>query len=352
LKRAPAVTPDRIVGGGALVLAVIAPFIVSSYWIGSLLTQMLFLGIVASSLIFLSAYGGMVSLAQVAIYGIAGFVYGNLVTNGNTKGLNLGWSPWLGIVVGLAVAVAIALLFGALANRSAGIYFLMITLTYSVIANLFFGQVTDLSGFGGISGIRAPSWIGAVDAHQNRLYYVALVVAVVVYALIRYIVRTPFGLTLQGVRDDPVRMSSLGYNVVLHRTLAFAFAGFIAAVGGLLFVWWNGHVDPASIDLGATIDVLVIAVIGGLYRLEGAWLGAFVFVLINNYFQRIGFSWGNWISQERFHTLIGLVFLLIVLVSPDGLIGLWERTVLFFSGPRRGPRDRTPVDVQTAEPSV
>jgi branched-chain amino acid transport system permease protein len=346
------VTPDRVVGVGALVVAVLAPFLFSSYWIGSLLTQMLFLGIVAASLIFLSAYGGMVSLAQVAIYGIAGFVYGNLVTNGNTKGLNLGWSPWVGIMVGIAIAVAIAVLFGALANRSAGIYFLMITLTYSVIANLFFGQVTDLSGFGGISGIRAPSAIGSVEAHQNRLYYVALVTAVVIYALIRYVVRTPFGLTLQGVRDDPVRMSSLGYNVALHRTLAFAFAGFVAAVGGLLFVWWNGHIDPASIDLSATIDVLVIAVIGGLYRLEGAWLGAFVFVVINNYFQRIDFSWGSWISQERFHTLIGIVFLLIVLVSPSGLIGLWERAVSFLSGPRRGPHDRKPVEVQTAEPSV
>ena len=85
--------------------------------------------------------------------------------------------------------------------------------------------------------------------------------------------RTPFGLTLQGIRDDPVRMGSLGYNVPLHRTLAFAFGGFIAAIGGVLFVWWNGHIAPSTIGLGATIDVLVIAVIGGLYRLEGAWLG-------------------------------------------------------------------------------
>src|SRR5213078_2000463 len=161
VSRAPAVTPDRIVGLGALVLAVIAPFIVSSYWVASLLTQMLFLGIVAASLIFLSAYGGMVSLAQVSIYGIAGFVLGNATTNGNTKGLNLGWNPWWGIVVGIAFAVVMALLFGALANRSVGIYFLMITLTYSVIANLFFGQVTDVSGFGGISGIPTPGVVGS-----------------------------------------------------------------------------------------------------------------------------------------------------------------------------------------------
>jgi branched-chain amino acid transport system permease protein len=344
--RGRALTPDRVVAAIALVLAVTAPLYVSNYWVGQLLTQMLFLGIAAASLIFLSAYGGMVSLAQTAIFGIAGFVLGNATTNGNTKGLNLGWSPWWGVVVGIAIAVGAALLFGALANRSVGIYFLMITLTYSVIANLFFGQVTDVSGFGGISGIPAPSAIGNVDAHTDRLYYVALVVALAVYALLRYLVRTPFGLTLQGIRDDPVRMASLGYNVPLHRTIAFAFAGFIAAIGGVLFVWWNGHIDPASIDLGATIDLLVIAVIGGLFRLEGAWIGALFFVIINNYSQRISFI------GPRFHTLIGAIFLVIVLVSPGGLVGLWDRFLDLFSGRRRGPVDRNPVDLNRAEPSV
>jgi branched-chain amino acid transport system permease protein len=341
-----AITADRVVAAASLVVAVLAPLLLPTYWVGTLLTQMLFLGIVAASLIFLSAYGGMVSLAQVAVYGIAGFVVGNATTNGNTKGLNLGWNPWLGVVLGIAIAVAIALLFGALASRSVGIYFLMITLTYSVIANLTFGQVTDVSGFGGISGIPAPKLIGNVDAHPNRLYYVALGVALAVYVLLRYVVRTPFGLTLQGVRDDPVRMSSLGYNVVLHRTIAFGFAGMVAAIGGVLFVWWNGHVDPASIDLGATIDVLVIAVVGGLYRLEGAWVGALFFVILNNYSQRISFI------GPRFHTLIGAIFLLIVLVSPGGLIGLWERVVTLFSGRRRGPLDRNPIELGHAEPSV
>ncbi len=340
------VTPDRVVGVLALVLAVIAPFIVSSYWVGALLTQMLFLGIVAASLIFLSAYGGMVSLAQVAVYGIAGFVVGNATTNGNTKGLNLNWSPYWGVVVGVAIAVAAGLFFGALASRSVGIYFLMITLTYSVIANLTFGQVTDVSGFGGISGIPAPGAIGRVEAHQNKLYYIALVAAFLVYVLLRYVARTPFGLTLQGVRDDPIRMASLGYNVVLHRTIAFGFASFIAAIGGVLFVWWNGHIDPASIDLGSTIDVLVIAVVGGLYRLEGAWVGALFFVVINNYSQQISFI------GPRFHTLIGAIFLVIVLVSPGGLVGLWERALALRPGRRDEPSDRDPLPAPQAEPSV
>jgi branched-chain amino acid transport system permease protein len=341
-----AVTPDRAVGVAALALAVLAPFYLSGYWVGTLLTQMLFLGIVAASLIFLSAFGGMVSLAQVALYGIAGFVLGNATTNGNTKGLNLGWSPWLGILLALAITVGVGVLFGALASRSVGIYFLMITLTYSVIANLTFGQVTDISGFGGISGIPAPSFIGNVEAHQNRLYYTALVVALAVYVLLRYLARTPFGLTLQGVRDDPVRMASLGYNVTLHRTIAFAFASFVAAVAGVLFVWWNGHIDPASIDLSATIDVLVIAVVGGLYRLEGAWVGALFFVIVNNYSQQISFI------GPRFHTLIGAIFLVIVLVSPGGLVGLWERAVGLMFGRRRGPTDPNPIEVGQVEPSV
>lgn len=341
-----AVTPDRVVGIAALVLAILAPFYVSAYWVGTLLTQMLILGIVAASLIFLSAYGGMVSLAQVAVYGIAGFVVGNATTNGNTKGLNLGWSPWWGIVLALAITVVVGVLFGALASRSVGIYFLMITLTYSVIANLTFGQVTDISGFGGISGIPAPHMIGNVEAHQNRLYYTTLVVAFAIYLLLRYLARTPFGLTLQGVRDDPVRMASLGYNVTLHRIAAFAFASFVAAVGGIFFVWWNGHIDPASIDLGATIDILVIAVIGGLYRLEGAWVGALFFVIINNYSQQISFI------GPRFHTLIGAIFLVIVLISPGGLVGLWERAVALTFGRRRGPTDPNPIEVGQVEPSV
>jgi branched-chain amino acid transport system permease protein len=334
-------TLDRAVGAVLVLVALFAPLIFTKYWVATLLTQMLFLGIVAASLIFLSAYGGMVSLAQTAVYGIAGFALGNLTTNGNTKGLNLGWAEAPGIVVAILVAVVVAFMFGALSSRSYGIYFLMITLVFSVIANLVFGQVTSISGFGGISGIPIPSWLSRT-AHPDRLYFVTLAVALIVYAALRYVARTPFGLTLQGIRDDPLRMSSLGYNVALHRMLAFTFAGLVAAIGGILFVWWNAQIAPSTIGLNATIDVLVIAVIGGLYRLEGAWLGALVFVVLNNYAPDVS------IVGERFHTLIGVVFLAIVLVSPNGLIGLWERVTV-------GRRRTIPGDIAqergSAEPT-
>ena len=315
---------ERTIGIGAIVVAVLAPLLFSTFFVSFVLTQTLWLGIAAASLIFLSAYGGMVSLAQVALYGIAGFTLGNVVTTGESHGLNLGWNPWLGVLLGIVITTLVGLIFGALASRSTGIYVLMITLTYAVIANYFFGQVVTFSGFGGISSIHPPELIGLPEMHPFRLYYTALVVALAVYVLIRYVLRTPFGRVLQGVRDDPVRMSSLGYNVALHRMLAFGVGAFIASLSGVIYVWWNGHVDPSSIGLAATLDLLAIAVIGGLYRLEGAWLGAFAFVLISNYIRQVPFLEHIGIDESRFHTVIGAIFLLIVLASQNGILGCWE----------------------------
>ena len=143
---------DGAVGFIALVLAAIGPLIFSGYFAHQLLTEVFWYGIAAASLIFLFAYGGMVSLAQVSMYGIAGFVLGNAVTTGQVKGLHLGYSPWVGVGLAIAITTAIGLLIGAVASRSAGIYFLMITLAFSVLANTFFGEVTTLSGFSGIIG--------------------------------------------------------------------------------------------------------------------------------------------------------------------------------------------------------
>lgn len=323
---------ERVIGVGVLVLAVLGPSLVSDFWLDTVLTQTLILGIGAASLIFLSAYGGMISLAQAGMMGIAGYALGNMVTQqsvegGETKGLLLGWDPTLSVILAILVATGIGLVFGAVASRSFGIYFLMLTLTYSVIAYLFVSQVTQVGGFSPISNIDVytPGFMGNVVTDRERLYYVTLGVAVVVYVLIRYLVRTPFGVSLQGIRDEPTRMASLGYNVALHRTLAFGIGALVAAVGGVLFAWWSGQMSPSNIGLQTTIELLVIAVIGGLTRIEGAWLGAFAFIVINNEVtNRIPSEGLPWIGGS-FNTVIGFVFLAIVIVSPDGLMGLWDR---------------------------
>jgi branched-chain amino acid transport system permease protein len=341
---------ERSLAVGALVFAGLAPTFLNSNWTDNILTQTFFFGLAAASLIFLSAYGGMVSLAQTALFGISGIILGNLVTHGGpggtSKGLHLGWDPTLGIVLAIVLTTAVGLIFGAVASRSAGIYFLMITLTYSVIATYFLGQVTKVSGFSGISGIYryTPGWIGSVLDHPNRLYYLSFGVAIFAYLLIRYLVRTPFGISLQGVRDEPLRMASLGYNVPLHRTLAFGFAAFLASLAGILYAWWSGTVAPGNVDLPETINLLVMAVIGGLVRIEGAWVGAFAFIVMRDYvrdFNVPGLSFGGTLFGGSFNTIIGIIFLVIVLVSPDGLMGLWGRA---FGAGKRGVQWRPGVE--------
>lgn len=343
---------ERVIGVGALVLAVLAPMLVSSFWLNSILTQALILGIGAASLIFLSAYGGMISLAQTGLMGIAGYALANMVTQrvpgGETKGLLLGWDPTLSLVLAILLTVGIGLVFGAVASRSFGIYFLMLTLTYTVIAFLFVGSVTLIGGFSPVAGVDryTPGFIGDVVNDQQRLYFIALIVAVFVYLLIRYLIRTPFGISMQGIRDEPVRMASLGYNVALHRTLAFGIGAFVASLGGVLYAWWFGQLSPTILGLDATIQLLVIAVIGGLRRIEGAWLGALAFLVINNEITNRIPSSGLPVIGGTFNTVIGFIFLAIVIVSPDGLMGLWDR--IWDAARRRGGPPEVEVEPREA----
>jgi len=331
MTRDPKTNAERVIGVGALVVAVLAPMIFSDFWVNAILTQGLILGIGAASLIFLSAYGGMISLAQTGLMGIAGYALANMVTErvpgGETKGLLLGWNPTLALFATIAITVGIGLVFGAVASRSYGIYFLMLTLTYTVIAFLFVGSVTLIGGFSPVAGVDdyTPSFIGDIVNDRQRLYFISLISAAFVYVLIRYLVRTPFGITFQGVRDEPVRMASLGYNVALHRTLAFGIGAFIAAIGGILYAWWFGQLSPTTMGLDATIQLLIIAVLGGLRRIEGAWIGAIAFLAINNTVTNHIPSSGLPVIGGTFNTVIGFIFLAIVIVSPDGLMGLWER---------------------------
>jgi branched-chain amino acid transport system permease protein len=303
-------------------IAAIAPFFVSDFFLNVILTKGLWLGVAAASLIFLAAYGGMVSLAQVGLYGVAGMTFANLVLADG--GSAAAWNPWLAVVAALVVATLVGLGFGWIAARSEGIYFLMITLAFSVLVFYFFSQVTQLSGFGGINNVDLPGLVGSPEQDPEPRYYVTLVVAVLVFIGLSALSRTAFGLGLQGIRDEPARMRALGFDVTLHRTLAFGIGAVIAAIAGILSVWYNGRITPGSINLAQTIDILIIAVIGGLYRLEGAWLGALAYALIDNYSREWVPEVGNVLGPARFNTLIGVVFLVIVLLSPGGLIGIYE----------------------------
>lgn len=347
--------------GIALGVLVAFPYLTSDFVTSTVGIRALWLGMAAVSITFLAGYAGMVSLAQTALYGIAGFTMANLVAaDGGAQhirifGLNLGdnWSPTTSAVAGVVVATIIGVAFGAIGSRSEGIYFLMLTLALGVLTYYLFGQVESLSGFGGVNQVPHPGWVGDPLDRPGRLYYVSLVAAVLVYLMIRYVVRTPFGFAMQGVRDDPVRMQSLGFNVALHRALAFGLGSFIAGIAGVFSVWYNGQISPGSVDLTRTINLLAIAVVGGLAWLEGAWIGAFAFVLIDYAVKRwagnVSILGGSVNGVERFETWFGAIFLAIILMSPGGLMGIWTSLVGRAEQLLARP---APPEVEQAEPAI
>ena len=128
-------------------------------------------------------------------------------------------------------------------------------------------------------------------------------------------------------------------------------SGSFASVAGVLYVWWQGQIAPGDVYLGSTINLLVMAVVGGLVRVEGAWLGALAYIVIDNYVRDLsvpGLSFGGTLFGGSFNTIIGVIFLAIVVVSPDGLMGIWERIMrLIFRGPGSGSTEPT---AQTQQP--
>ena len=169
----------------------------------------------------------------------------------------------------------------------------------------------------GIAAGKTQAILNGIDFKQPvPFYFVALACALAGYFLVKHLVRAPFGMALQGIRDNPRRMDSLGYHVTAHRVAAYAVAGLLAAVGGVLMVWYNGRISPGTANLGAMISILIIAVLGGMRHPIGAFIGAIVYVLLQNFAIDL-------FVRERFNLVIGGVFLAIVLFSPDGLLGLW-----------------------------
>ena len=158
------------------------------------------------------------------------------------------------------------------------------------------------------------AWRNAVP-----FYYLCLAVAALLYCAVVYAARSTFGLRADGDRATILAARApSGYDVTMLRVAAFFFAGLIAGAAGVLYVWFNGRISPGTVSVGEVISVLVIAVIGGLRHPIGPFLGAALYVILKTFAIDI-------VGADRFNTLIGAIFLIIVFVSPDGVLGLWRR---------------------------
>jgi branched-chain amino acid transport system permease protein len=305
------------------VILLIMPLIANGFFLIEIFGTSLILGIIALSLMFLAGYGGMVSLMQLTVAGFAGYMVAVFGMSASTN-ISLGWPWWLATPVALALATAFGTLGGALAVRTEGIYTIMITLAIGAAFYYFTNQNWAIFiGHTGINTIATPHFWGVDWRSDIPFYYVTLATAAVCYFAVLYLSRAPFGLALQGVRDNPRRMAALGFNVNAHRVAAYAFASLVAALGGVLQVWNYRQISPGSVAVERCIDILIIAIVGGITRPVGPFIGALIFVVLRTF--ALDFLVHVGLDGNRFRLLIGIGFLVIVFWSSDGVIGLWER---------------------------
>lgn len=308
-----------IVGAALLVM----PIFASDFVLFQIFGWTFILGIIALSLMFLGGYGGMVSLAQMTIAGMAGYMVAIFGESAIT-GISMNWPWYITIPLALAIATLFGTLTGWLAVRTDGIYTIMITLAIAAAFFYFTRQnYVMFNGFSGFNSVLPPKLFGVDWRGPAAFYYLTLFWAALCYLAVLYVSRAPFGLALQGVRDNQRRMSALGYNATAHRVAAYAFASVLAGIGGILLTWQSAQISPGSAGIGPAIDILVIAVIGGMRHPIGAFIGAFIYVILKTFALDALVAVG--LSGERFQLLIGLGFLVIVFWSPDGILGLWAR---------------------------
>ena len=294
-----------------MLILVIMPLIANGFFLIEIFGTTLILGIVA------------LSLMQLTIAGFAAYMVAVIGRSANTN-ISLGWPWWVATPMALALATLFGTLGGALAVRTEGIYTIMITLAIGAAFYYFTNQNWAIfGGHTGINTVATPHFLGVNWRSDIPFYYLALGTAALCYFAVQYLSRAPFGLALQGVRDNPRRMAALGFNVNAHRVAAYAVASFIAGLGGVLQVWNYRQISPGSVSVNACIDILIIAVVGGITRPIGPFIGAFIFVMLRTFALDFLVKFG--LDGNRFRLLIGLGFLAIVFWSSDGVVGLWEQ---------------------------
>jgi branched-chain amino acid transport system permease protein len=289
-----------------LVVAFTIPLWLGSYWTQTM-TMGMTISLTAMSFILLTGYGGIVSFAQMSFYAMAAYVFA-LTTK------DLQWPTYINIPLAIIGAVILSAIFGAIAIRSAGIFFMMMTIALS---QLFSGLMLDWQsvthGYSGFTGVAKPSIFGFSLMETNPRYYTTLVVLIICYLILLRIVNSPFGLSLQGMQGNTRRMKALGFNTDFRRFVAILISGLFAGIAGLLGIFSTSSVTPATGDLSANVMVLMAALIGGIWRLEGGILGGIIVIFLINFTKQF---------TSRYWLIIGVIFILIMIFLPNGLLGI------------------------------
>ena len=294
-----------------LALLIIVPYCNS--FVVLLATRAMVFAILAMSLDILLGFTGLASLGQAAYFGVGAYLTAILATKYQ---FGLGYDFWLVVIGGMLLGAALAAVFGLLAIRATGVYFLMITLALGqCVWGLAYRWNSLTNGDNGINLRQRPQF-GIDLANEVTFFYLVLGFFVVSLLLLYTLVRSPFGLSLAGIRERELRMRILGYNTWLHKYIAFIIAGAFGGLSGVLWAHTAGIVSPVNVELAFSVDALLMAVLGGSGTLVGGVIGAFIVFGLREYLSTL-VPWWQYV--------LGAIYVLTILYLPTGLMGIPER---------------------------
>jgi branched-chain amino acid transport system permease protein len=299
------VTSGKTVATAVAILALAAvPYAVKEVYYVNIASQILLYAIFAQGLSVLVGYAGLVSLGHAGLFGVASYAAAYLLAAG------------CGHAVAIAGALVLTLLmtagFAALSLRATGISFIMITLALGeILWGLAYRWISVTNGDNGINVASRPAPFGLSLASARGFYAATLVIFIVVAAAVAIFVRSPFGAALCGSRDQPRRMTALGYHVWMVRFGAFMFSGLLTSVAGILFVYYNQFISPQALALTASAEGLLMVISGGAGTLLGPVVGAALVVIVKNVVSAY---------VERWNFMLGAIFVAIVVFMPEGLV--------------------------------
>jgi branched-chain amino acid transport system permease protein len=292
----------------ALALALLALFTVP-LWLGNsyyvnVVSQILVWAVFALGLNVLVGYAGLVSLGHAGLFGVSCYAAAWLVAGGT--------GHLAAAVIALVVTVLATAAFAVLALRATGISFLMITLALGeVLWGIAYRWISVTGGDNGINVSTRPAPFGISLENPTAFYYATLVVFLLVVAAMYVFVESPLGASLRGTRDQPRRMTALGFNVWLIRFLAFLFSGLVAGIAGLLFFYYNKFVSPHVLSLTTSAEVLLMVISGGTGTLLGPIVGAALVIAVKYVVSAY---------IERWNLVLGAIFVAIIMFMPEGLV--------------------------------
>jgi branched-chain amino acid transport system permease protein len=279
------------------------------FYVG-LATRILIFALAATSLNLILGFGGMVSFGHAAFVGLGAYVVGILMQEGVT-------SAWIAWPAAVAAGALFALAVGAVSLRTRGVYFIMITLAF---AQMLYYLMVSWKTWGGDDGLTLPgrSVLGAgVDlASDTRFYYVVLGLFALVFVGVQRLLDARFGHVLQALRENETRMGAIGFPVYRYQLVAFTLAGGLAGLAGALLANQSGFVSPALLQWNQSGLLLVMVILGGVGHLWGGFVGAAVFLLLEEVLSAYTIHW---------QFALGAVLLAVVLAAPRGLAGLSRR---------------------------